>query len=82
MENQWSKFTLEDKLVCAAAASWGMSRNMTHEEYIKNYNKLLEDTGLGGLKVNPKSAQQKKKEEKFKQKVVKKNEGKKVDQNR
>ena len=62
-----TEYTLEEKLMSVAAAAWGMSRNMPHEIYIKNYNKLLEDSGLGGLKVNYKleerKASPKKKEE-------------------
>ena len=46
-----TEYTLEEKLMSVAAAAWGMSRNMPHEIYVKNYNKLLEDMGLGGLKV-------------------------------
>ena len=54
-----TEYTLEEKLMSVAAAAWGMSRNMPHEKYIQNYNKLLEDTGLGGLKVNYKSEKKK-----------------------
>ena len=35
-----------------AAAAWGMSRNMPHEVYMQNYNKILVDSGLGALRVN------------------------------
>ena len=45
-------FTLEEKLMSVAAAAWGMSRNMPHEVYMQNYNKILVDSGLGALRVN------------------------------
>ena len=45
-------FTLEERLMSTAAAIWGMSQNMPQEVYVRNYNKILEDSGLGELKIN------------------------------
>ena len=57
-----------------ATAAWGMSRNMPHEVYVNNYNKLLTDTGLGGLQVQYKKEEKKndKKEEGKKEEKMKK----------
>ena len=60
IEKNDDKFTLEDRLMSIAAAAWGMSRNMSKDVYIQNYNKLLEDSGLGALKVNYNSDEKKK----------------------
>ena len=54
-----SRYTLEDKLMSAAAR--GVSRNMPHEVYMDNHNKILEETGLGGLKIQYKPIEEEKK---------------------
>ena len=58
-------FTLKDeKLMSAAAAFYGMSRNMPQEVYINNYNKIREYSGLIGFS----QLQNRRKEENNKQK--------------
>ena len=49
---------------------------LSQEVYVQNYNKILDDTGLGGLKINFKPAQKKK--EKGKMQEEKKKEDRKV----
>ena len=63
-------------MLSVADAAWGMPRNMPHEVYIANYNKLLVDTGLGGIQVKYKQEEKQtnedKKEDKKKEEKMKK----------
>ena len=58
-----TSYTLEEKLMSAASAAWGMSRNMPHTEYIANYNKILLDSGMGDLRIKYNPPKEENKEE-------------------
>ena len=59
-------FTLEQRLMSAAVPAWGMSPNMPQEVYVRNYNKILEDSWIGWIEVQLKTYSKRKERRKRK----------------